>query len=693
MRAEKVILIALTVSILLGAPILMIAPATGDEQITGQQSWAFSTIDSDYIVYPGEIKGIDNEQWIMDANIEVQFGGTLYINNTHILWGGDRDGEYGLYVRNGGMLYIDRNCNFTANDTTTYIDMSGGVPWDHTWGIHWKFEIYGGAYIANSTLSYMWGDNGNYLQNARGGIQCYSDDIKIYNVDIFNVEQAGIYTGDASGSTTLGYDIDIDQVWISNSTGWGVFAAGSGSQLSLTNATIIGNPYRGIQYFYGAGGRFDHVEIYNCGDVGMTFDPITAGSMTIRNSTFAGNKYGYSARRGGTVTLYNCHFDRNTIYGLELAHDTGYTQTVYVYGGTAKNNVVDGIGTTYDSCPAWINDMEIAYNGRHGVFVGAGSGLDVNLDNCKIYENAQYGFVNNGSAGSLTNSEIYNNPSGNVLLANGASTSVGSNVINSTATGIRVGSSDSQIRGNRIVDNEVGLHLSASASPDVLLNDFENNEKAMNVFCEGITLTDNNFRGNTDYGIILNKCDSIIIDEGEYTNNNIGIYLIGGDQIEIRNIDLSGSIDTGIMAEEKANFTITNPSTTTTTMASDAFTRALYQFNEGTGNTIRDFSPNGNDGVLSGSPLWVEGKWGNALKFNGVDQYANVQDSPSLDIDATDLSVEAWIRVDQANLESRRMIVDKEESFEIALTADRHVTWAIMTETMEWYWVVTDAQV
>ncbi|MGQ9630780.1 MAG: LamG-like jellyroll fold domain-containing protein [bacterium] len=59
--------------------------------------------------------------------------------------------------------------------------------------------------------------------------------------------------------------------------------------------------------------------------------------------------------------------------------------------------------------------------------------------------------------------------------------------------------------------------------------------------------------------------------------------------------------------------------------------------------TAVDISPNGNDGVINGA-AFVPGRYGTGLSFDGVDDYVEVADSPSLDI-TTNLSVEAWIKL------------------------------------------------
>lgn len=60
----------------------------------------------------------------------------------------------------------------------------------------------------------------------------------------------------------------------------------------------------------------------------------------------------------------------------------------------------------------------------------------------------------------------------------------------------------------------------------------------------------------------------------------------------------------------------------------------LWHFDEGTGSTASDSSGNGNDGTLSG------GKFGNALIFDGVDDYVHIPYDVSLDITG-EITIEA----------------------------------------------------
>ena len=70
---------------------------------------------------------------------------------------------------------------------------------------------------------------------------------------------------------------------------------------------------------------------------------------------------------------------------------------------------------------------------------------------------------------------------------------------------------------------------------------------------------------------------------------------------------------------------------------------ADWKFNEGTGSTAADSSGNGNDGTLVNNPTRVNGKIGNALSFDGVNDYISTTNSPSLN-PADEITIIAWVK-------------------------------------------------
>jgi len=67
---------------------------------------------------------------------------------------------------------------------------------------------------------------------------------------------------------------------------------------------------------------------------------------------------------------------------------------------------------------------------------------------------------------------------------------------------------------------------------------------------------------------------------------------------------------------------------------------AEWHFDEGSGSVLVDSSGNGHDGVIYGA-TWVEGKYGNALYFDGVDDYVDIGD-----MSTAKFTIEVWFKLD-----------------------------------------------
>ena len=68
-----------------------------------------------------------------------------------------------------------------------------------------------------------------------------------------------------------------------------------------------------------------------------------------------------------------------------------------------------------------------------------------------------------------------------------------------------------------------------------------------------------------------------------------------------------------------------------------------WAFDEGAGTTTADASGSGNAGTLIGASWTTQGRYGNALSFNGSNSMVRVADSASLDL-TTAMTLSAWIR-------------------------------------------------
>ena len=71
----------------------------------------------------------------------------------------------------------------------------------------------------------------------------------------------------------------------------------------------------------------------------------------------------------------------------------------------------------------------------------------------------------------------------------------------------------------------------------------------------------------------------------------------------------------------------------------------MWLFDGDEGDVATDSSSNGNDGILTNDPEWVDGKFGNALEFDGVLAYVDCGNGQSLDI-AEAITIVAWVRFD-----------------------------------------------
>ncbi|MBD3184213.1 hypothetical protein GF312_18150 [Candidatus Poribacteria bacterium] len=74
----------------------------------------------------------------------------------------------------------------------------------------------------------------------------------------------------------------------------------------------------------------------------------------------------------------------------------------------------------------------------------------------------------------------------------------------------------------------------------------------------------------------------------------------------------------------------------------DENTIAYWSFDEGEGDTLTDHSENGHHGTIIDA-VWVNGKYENALEFNGETSFVEVPEAETLH--TTDQTVAAWIKV------------------------------------------------
>jgi len=102
-------------------------------------------------------------------------------------------------------------------------------------------------------------------------------------------------------------------------------------------------------------------------------------------------------------------------------------------------------------------------------------------------------------------------------------------------------------------------------------------------------------------------------------------------------------------------------------------------FNEGKGTVAKDYSGNGNDGVIKGATKWVDGKIGKAVSFNDEDGYVEVEQY--IPLDNRPYTIEAWIYRAKEQKEIWDMIVSQTEALaankaiHLGMRRDNVATW------------------
>jgi len=93
----------------------------------------------------------------------------------------------------------------------------------------------------------------------------------------------------------------------------------------------------------------------------------------------------------------------------------------------------------------------------------------------------------------------------------------------------------------------------------------------------------------------------------------------------------------------------------------DENTMALYHFEESNPDSVYDSSTNLNHGRVFGNATRTqEGRFGNAIIFDGIDDFIKINDSGSLDL-SNEMTVEAWAKYAPNYEGSARWIVSKRD--------------------------------
>src|SRR6185369_12921723 len=117
----------------------------------------------------------------------------------------------------------------------------------------------------------------------------------------------------------------------------------------------------------------------------------------------------------------------------------------------------------------------------------------------------------------------------------------------------------------------------------------------------------------------------------------------------------NGTANFTVQVQDSALRTATQALSITISAAASASVVGYWSFDDG---SATDNSGNGNNGTLVNGPTMVAGKSGQALNFNGSNQYVNVGNV--LNPGSGDFSIFAWVKTTQAG--SFNMIISKRDA-------------------------------
>ncbi|MCW4005526.1 MAG: right-handed parallel beta-helix repeat-containing protein [Candidatus Bathyarchaeota archaeon] len=319
-----------------------------------------------------------------------------------------------------------------------------------------------------------------------------------------------------------------------------------------------------------------------------------------------------------------------TIQSQNYTQSTNYATAIKVAGDncTITGNSIEGIYYgVFCSVQLFttITDNNITTALKDGVRICGGSHNTITNNN--ITNSAKSGIAIDGYLDTITGNSLAGNQRG---IGLGASYSVvfGNNITSHSESGIYLGASDCIIAANAIADNMLGVHFTSYfAAPNnntFYHNNFENNTYHVDVTStHNVQVWDNGAEGNYWSG---------------YDGTGNGGYTVYEGNIDYHPLSKPFSL----------NQNAAPPALPFTAETTDGAS-ALWHFDEVSPNGATPDALGNNAVVLESSggdvftPVLVEGKNGNALRFNGTD-YAYVTASPTLNIHG-EFTIDAWVNV------------------------------------------------
>jgi len=114
-----------------------------------------------------------------------------------------------------------------------------------------------------------------------------------------------------------------------------------------------------------------------------------------------------------------------------------------------------------------------------------------------------------------------------------------------------------------------------------------------------------------------------------------------------------------------------------------------WPLDENTGTNAYDRSGSGNNGTLTGSPAWVQGKFSSALEFDGTSKYVNVLSSDILHFDK-DFTVQTWAYIDEFPTTDEAFIVSRGGEYAIVIDETGELLYLVHNTDPGWLLIATN---
>lgn len=398
----------------------------------------------------------------------------------------------------------------------------------------------------------------------------------------------------------------------------------------------------------------------------------------------------------GVVQFHDGSVSNNN--GNVTVTDNKWHHVVYVYNGSTGMTYVDGVAGADTTGTTWRNtcantDVRIGSRVGSNFFKGFIDDLKVyNYARSAVQVKADFNARQNPHGAAEVISQGPNNQPGalsNGLVGYWKTDETSGNLTDSSGNGLT-----GTATGTTVVAGKFGNARSFNGTTDVITVSDNSvikptSEMTVGMWCNVITLSQINCAAtkhstttNNGYAMFLNSDNKFYFQLGDGTTwavyqavsaaiSATGWYhVVGTHNANSTNIYVngaaSGTTGTGGTISQNTNNLLFGKNVVSSAFYIGTmdeiriYNRALspaevtqlynfapgpvgyWKFDENSGSTANDSSGNANSGTATGSPSWVAGKYGSALKYNGSSQYTSITAGSALQI-TNGLTAEAWI--------------------------------------------------